>query len=192
MQGDKVFFTCDVLECFSVPLTLSVNLSPYQFKEAGLVEDIKKTIAENKLSPEFIKLELTESLLMENSLGVKTTISQLKSIFVQLAIDDFGTGYSNLEYLQRFPFDVIKIDRCFINNIIHNPDKISLTKAIIQIGRSLELEIIAEGIESEAEVDFLISNECDLGQGYLFSPPVPVDKFEKLLVTQQKKQQDQN
>jgi EAL domain-containing protein (putative c-di-GMP-specific phosphodiesterase class I)/AmiR/NasT family two-component response regulator len=172
---------------FSFPFTISVNISADQFKDQSLVEKVNQILKETKLEAELLKLELTESLIVDDNISVIKMLNVLKSFGVQLAIDDFGTGYSSLAYLQQFPFDIIKIDRCFMRNITQNPDKIALTKAIIAIGHSLKLKIIAEGVETENEIDFLLENQCDMVQGYLFSPPLPADKFEVFFLSRKQK-----
>jgi EAL domain-containing protein (putative c-di-GMP-specific phosphodiesterase class I)/AmiR/NasT family two-component response regulator len=166
---------------FSFPFNISVNLSARQFQEKTLWEKIAGIIRETQIEPQLLKLELTESLLVDDTVLVVEIIKKLKALGVQLAIDDFGTGYSGLAYLQQLPFDLIKIDRCFMSNVTRNPDKVALTKAIIDIGNCLNLQIMAEGVENEEEVQFLLENQCYLAQGYLFSPPVPADMFETLL-----------
>ncbi len=163
---------------FSLPLKISVNLSARQFKRKTLVQEVSLILMETKLEPELLTLELTESLLMENNILVTETINELKSLDLKLAIDDFGTGYSSLGYLDQFPFDILKIDRRFMRNINDNTDKIALTKAIIQIGHSLNLNIVAEGVETEKQIEFLEQNQCHIAQGYLFSPPVPANNFQ--------------
>ncbi len=165
---------------FSLPLKISVNLSARQFKRKTLVQEVSLILMETKLEPELLTLELTESLLMENNILVTETINELKSLDLKLAIDDFGTGYSSLGYLDQFPFDILKIDRRFMRNINDNTDNIALTKAIIQIGHSLNLNIIAEGVETEKQIEFLEQNQCHIAQGYLFSPPVPANDFQDL------------
>jgi EAL domain-containing protein (putative c-di-GMP-specific phosphodiesterase class I)/AmiR/NasT family two-component response regulator len=165
----------------SLPLKVSVNLSVYQLKQEKFVQDVAKTLEETQIEPELVNLELTESMLMHDTISMIERINRLKSLGIQLSIDDFGTGYSSLAYLKRFPFDIVKIDRCFLPDITQNPDQVSLTQAIIHIGQSLNLSVIAEGVETEEQVDFLIRNKCYIAQGFFFSPPVPADNFSQLL-----------
>jgi EAL domain-containing protein (putative c-di-GMP-specific phosphodiesterase class I) len=133
------------------------------------------------LDPKFIELELTESMLVQNTEVAIRRLNALKSLGVEIAIDDFGTGYSSLSYLQQFPFDILKIDRCFIRNITENPNNAAITKAIIAMAKSLNLKLVAEGVETEAELSFVRQNQCDGMQGYLFSRPVPAEDFKQLL-----------
>ncbi|MGD1809522.1 two-component system response regulator [Dapis sp. BLCC M126] len=164
---------------FSFPLKISVNLSSRQLKRKALVQEVSQVLIESKLDPKLLTLELTESLLMDQTISIIEIINQLKSLGLNLAIDDFGTGYSSLSYLHQFPFDILKIDKCFMRNITHNADKVALTKAIIQIGHSLNLSIIAEGVENEKQIEFLEQNQCHIAQGYLFGPPIPVNHFQE-------------
>jgi EAL domain-containing protein (putative c-di-GMP-specific phosphodiesterase class I) len=135
------------------------------------------------LDPKYIELELTESMLVQNTEVAIRRLNALKSLGVQIAIDDFGTGYSSLSYLQQFPFDILKIDRCFIRNITDNSNNAAITKAIIEMAKSLDLKLIAEGVETEAELSFVCQQNCDGMQGYLFSRAVPTQEFYQLLTT---------
>ncbi len=160
---------------------VAVNLSPRQFHQPELSSRVAKILAEIGLAPSSLELELTESLMVEDAESAIATLQQLKDLGVSISIDDFGTGYSSLSYLTQYPFDVLKIDRCFISNITDGSTNAAIVKAIIEMAHSLCLEVIAEGVETEAEKDFLWRYECDAMQGYLFSPPVPAADFEKLL-----------
>ncbi|MEG5061645.1 EAL domain-containing response regulator [Microcoleus sp. A2-C5] len=161
---------------------VAVNLSPRQFHQPELSSRVAEILAEIGLAPSSLELELTESLMVEDAESAIATLQQLKDLGVSISIDDFGTGYSSLSYLTQYPFDVLKIDRCFISNITDGCTNAAIVKAIIEMAHSLCLEVIAEGVETEAEKDFLWRYECDAMQGYLFSPPVPAADFEKLLV----------
>ena len=160
---------------------VAVNLSPRQFHQPDLSSRVAQILAEIGLAPSSLELELTESLMVEDAKSAIATLQQLKDLGVSISIDDFGTGYSSLSYLTQYPFDVLKIDRCFISNITDGCTNAAIVKAIIEMAHSLCLEVIAEGVETEAEKDFLWRYECDAMQGYLFSPPVPAADFEKLL-----------
>ncbi|MEG3937506.1 EAL domain-containing response regulator [Microcoleus sp. S36b_A3] len=160
---------------------VAVNLSPAQFHQPELSSRVAEILAEIGLAPSSLELELTESLMVEDAEGAIATLQQLKDLGVSISIDDFGTGYSSLSYLTQYPFDVLKIDRCFISNITDGCTNAAIVKAIIEMAHSLCLEVIAEGVETEAEKDFLWRYECDAMQGYLFSPPVPAADFEQLL-----------
>ncbi|MCY7381287.1 MAG: EAL domain-containing response regulator [Microcoleus sp. CAN_BIN18] len=161
---------------------VAVNLSPRQFHQPDLSSRVAQILAEIGLAPSSLELELTESLMVEDAKSAIATLQQLKDLGVSISIDDFGTGYSSLSYLAQYPFDVLKIDRCFISNITDGCTNAAIVKAIIEMAHSLCLEVIAEGVETEAERDFLWRYECDAMQGYLFSPPVPAADFEQLLV----------
>jgi len=161
---------------------VAVNLSPRQFHQPNLSSRVAEILAEIGLSPSSLELELTESLMVKDAESAIATLQQLKDLGVSISIDDFGTGYSSLSYLTQYPFDVLKIDRCFISNITDGCTNAAIVKAIIEMAHSLCLEVIAEGVETEAEKDFLWRYECDAMQGYLFSPPVPAADFEQLLM----------
>ena len=162
-------------------LRVAVNLSARQFHQPDLSSRVAQILAEIGLEPSSLELELTESLMVEDAPSAIATLRQLKSLGVSISIDDFGTGYSSLSYLAQYPFDTLKIDRCFISNINQGCTNAAIVKAIIQMAHSLCLEVIAEGVETEAEKDFLGRYKCDTMQGYLFSPPLPAGDFEQLL-----------
>lgn len=164
-------------------LRVAVNLSSRQFSQIDLRKQLVQILMETGLDPKYIELELTESMLVQNTEVAIRRLNALKSLGVQIAIDDFGTGYSSLSYLQQFPFDILKIDRCFIRNITENANNSAITKAIIEMAKSLKLKLMAEGVETEAELSFVYQHQCDGMQGYLFSRPVPAHEFEQLLKT---------
>ena len=164
-------------------LRVAVNLSSRQFSQIDLRKQLVQILMETGLDPKNIELELTESMLVQNTEVAIRRLNALKSLGVQIAIDDFGTGYSSLSYLQQFPFDILKIDRCFIRNITDNPNNAAITKAIIEMAKSLNLKLIAEGVETESELSFVCQQKCDTMQGYLFSRPLPAQEFEQLLTT---------
>jgi diguanylate cyclase (GGDEF)-like protein/PAS domain S-box-containing protein len=158
-------------------LRMSVNLSARQFVHNDLVQSIAQALNETQLDPQYLEIELTESLVMadvERAIGV---LRELKALGVQLSIDDFGTGYSSLSYLKRFPIDVLKIDRSFVNDITTNPDDAAIVATIISLAHSLRLQVIAEGVETEAQLAYLRQHDCDQMQGYFFSPPVTGETF---------------
>jgi EAL domain-containing protein (putative c-di-GMP-specific phosphodiesterase class I)/FixJ family two-component response regulator len=163
-------------------LRVAVNLSARQFHQPDLSSRVAQILAEIGFEPSSLELELTESLMVEDAPSAIATLQQLKSLGVSISIDDFGTGYSSLSYLAQYPFDTLKIDRCFISNITHGCTNAAIVKAIIEMAHSLCLEVVAEGVETEAEKDFLGRYKCDTMQGYLFSPPLPAGDFEQLLV----------
>jgi diguanylate cyclase (GGDEF)-like protein len=162
-------------------LRIAVNLSSRQFSQIDLRHQLVQILMQTGLDPKHIELELTESMLVQNTEVAIRRLNALKSLGVKIAIDDFGTGYSSLSYLQQFPFDILKIDRCFIRNITDNANNAAITKAIIEMAKSLDLKLIAEGVETEAELSFVCEHRCDGMQGYLFSRPLPASEFEQLL-----------
>ena len=162
------------------PLRLAVNLSPLQFADANLVAEVREALEESGLDPHSLELEITESTLMRNLEQATSTMGMLRQRGVKLAIDDFGTGYSSLSNLQHFPLDRIKIDQSFTRDI-DNEDAKEITLAVISMAKRLNLEIIAEGVETESQADFLGQNGCDELQGYLFSHPLPAEQLKALL-----------
>jgi diguanylate cyclase (GGDEF)-like protein/PAS domain S-box-containing protein len=162
-------------------LQLSINISARQFNEADFVEEVKSALQRFGARPERLMLELTESLLLKNVDKAILTMKALKEFGVGFSIDDFGIGYSSLSYLKRLPLDQIKIDRSFVNDIIDDSDDRAIVQAIISLGHSLDLDVIAEGVETAAQRDFLAAHYCQTYQGYLFSKPVPVEDFQRLL-----------
>ncbi|MEG3933428.1 MULTISPECIES: EAL domain-containing response regulator [unclassified Microcoleus] len=164
------------------PLRIAVNLSPRQFHQPDLSSRVAHILAETGLQASSLELELTESLMVEDAESAIATLQHLKNLGVCISLDDFGTGYSSLSYLTQYPFDTLKIDRCFISNITDGCTNAAIVKAIIEMAHSLCLEVIAEGVETEAEKDFLWRYKCDIMQGYLFSPPLAAADFEQLLM----------
>jgi EAL domain-containing protein (putative c-di-GMP-specific phosphodiesterase class I)/FixJ family two-component response regulator len=163
-------------------LRVAVNLSPRQFHQPDLSSRVAQILEKVGLAPSSLELELTESLMVEDVKSAIATLTQLKNLGISISIDDFGTGYSSLSYLTQYPFDALKIDRSFVRNITDGCRNAAIVKAIIEMAHSLRLEVIAEGVETEAEKDFLWRSECDVMQGYLFSPPLSAANFEKLLI----------
>lgn len=154
-------------------LQVAINLSPKQFSDPDLVGSIAAILHEEQLDPRLLELELTESLLLEATEDTRHQLGRLKSLGLTLAMDDFGTGYSSLSYLKKFPIDVIKIDRSFIKDIPDNQDDMEITSAVIAMAHNLKLKVVAEGIETGAQLSFLRRQQCDVGQGYLFDKPIP-------------------
>lgn len=164
------------------PLKIAVNLSARQFHQSNLSSRIVNILQKTELEPRYLGLELTESTIVKDPESASKILRQLRDLGVEISIDDFGTGYSSLNYLKQFPFDTIKIDQCFIRNIAADSKNAAITTAIMQMARSLRLKVIAEGVETEPELSFLIQNKCDAMQGYLFSRPLTPEEFEKLLL----------
>ncbi len=162
-------------------LRVAVNLSPRQFMEDGVTGMIARILEENRLDPRYLELEITESLIMRDLDSTVDTLQSLKSMGIQLAIDDFGTGYSSLSYLKRFPIDCLKIDQSFVRDIDTNSDDAAITLAIIAMAHSMKLKVIAEGVETKEQFNYLKSHSCDEVQGYYFSRPLPADKIAGVL-----------
>jgi EAL domain-containing protein (putative c-di-GMP-specific phosphodiesterase class I) len=154
-------------------LTMSVNLSVRQFACPNLVEDIDQVLLETAIDPNYLKMEITESAIMDNAQTAITVLEQLRSRHIQISIDDFGTGYSSLGYLHRFPVDNLKIDRSFVSQIQSDQRKYQVVDMIVSLSKQLQLSIIAEGIETTEQLQWLQNVGCEYGQGYLFSKPLP-------------------
>ncbi len=163
------------------PLRIAVNLSGHQFNQPNLSGLVIDTLKETGLDPSYLELEITESALMCNPEGAIATLGELKAIGIQISIDDFGTGYSSLSYLRQFPFDTLKLDRSFVSQVTKDEKNAAITTAILQMARSLNLKVVAEGVETASELAFLHSHQCDEIQGYWFSPPLSAKTFEELL-----------
>jgi diguanylate cyclase (GGDEF)-like protein len=162
-------------------LHLSINISARQFNQPDFVDEVKSALQRSGAPPDRILLELTESLLLKNVDKAIQTMKSLKEFGVGFSIDDFGIGYSSLAYLKRLPLDQIKIDRSFVRDIVVDPDDRAIVQAIISLGHSLGLDVIAEGVEDAAQRDFLAAHDCLTYQGFFFSKPVPVDEFQRML-----------
>ncbi len=166
-----------------VPMRITVNLSGRQLQEPCIIEDVRSALEESGLEPSRLVLEITESMLMNNTDMSMTRLTELKALGVSLAIDDFGTGYSSLSYLQRYPIDILKIDKAFVDAIDKGGEGPVLASAIVALGETLRMNTVAEGIETEAQRDELLKLGCELGQGFLFAPPLEAQAFWRLLLT---------
>ena len=162
-------------------LYTSVNVSARQFREPGFVAGVRKVLSESGLAPSLLQLELTESVLLGRDDRIHAELTELKQLGVRLAIDDFGTGYSSLSYLRELPVDVLKIDKSFIDGIASSQGRLALVEVIVRMAKTLGLTVTAEGIESEAQRELLISLGCETGQGYLLEKPVPADEAQALV-----------
>ncbi|QDX80557.1 hypothetical protein B9N43_04390 [Denitratisoma sp. DHT3] len=169
------------LDSRQAPLVVAVNLSALQFKRGNVLEMVSLALDRSGLPARCLELELTESILLQDVDATMSTLRGLKRLGVKLSIDDFGTGYSSLSYLKQLAVDKLKIDRSFVRDMLTHADGASIVKAIIQLGHTLQLTVIAEGVETEAQLAFLGGSGCDEAQGYLFSRPVPVGQFVQLL-----------
>ena len=142
---------------------------------------MRRCLREQKLNPAHIEIEITETMLMQDVEAAQATVETLSGLGVKLAIDDFGTGYSSLNYLRRFPINTVKIDRSFVMDLPHNTDDLAITKAVIAMAHQLKMQVVAEGVETKAQMDFLAAQSCEFAQGYLFSKAVPLDKIMSLI-----------
>ena len=158
---------------------IAVNISSQQFYQSDLQQTVMKALFEAGARPSSLQLELTESILMRDVSKTIAVLEYLRNTGITLAIDDFGTGYSSLSYLKRFPIDALKIDRSFVMDLESSNDSATICAAIIAMARELGLTVIAEGVETASQADFLKAQECDQIQGYLFSKPVPAREFEQ-------------
>ena len=162
-------------------MTISVNLSSKQFTSPKLAEQITHILQQTGLSPHCLNLEITESIVMENAVTACATLRQLRALGIRLSIDDFGTGYSSLSYLHRFPVDTLKIDRSFISNMSSGDENSGIVRTIITLAGNLRMDVVAEGIENEAQREELGALKCHYAQGYLFSRPIPANALEGFL-----------
>ncbi|MES2025673.1 MAG: EAL domain-containing protein [Pseudomonadota bacterium] len=163
------------------PIPISVNLSPRQLARGDIVEMVERILTETDLEPQYLELEITESVMTTDVEKSFAMLTQLRALGVKISLDDFGTGYSSLSYLKRFPVDTLKIDQSFVRDIATDQDSAAIVKAIISLGRNLNLTVLAEGIETEDQFQFLLENGCNEGQGYLMSKPIPNKNFLDLL-----------
>ncbi|WP_409425639.1 EAL domain-containing protein [Pseudoalteromonas sp. RW-H-Ap-1] len=157
--------------------TMAINLSPRQFRDPELVNIIKRTLHKNSISNACLELEITEGVLMNSQTSIRDALLQIDELGIKLSMDDFGTGYSSLSYLREYPFDVLKIDRSFITGITHNKADCNLVKAAIAMSHSLEIKVVAEGVETKEQLDLLNELNCDIAQGFYLSKPLPGAKL---------------
>ena len=163
--------------------SVAVNISAIKFRDEKFLEGVFAIRKGTGLEAEALELELTETVLMKRAESAESILKSLRARGVQIAVDDFGTGYSSLSYLRKFPMDALKFDQSFVRQITAAPGETTIVTAIINMGRSLNLRIVAEGVETHAQLEFLRAHECDEAQGYYFSRPVPAEEFAKLLET---------
>ncbi|MDF5720539.1 MAG: EAL domain-containing response regulator [Rhizonema sp. PD37] len=162
-------------------LRVTVNVSVHQLIQPDFIQNIANFIANNELDPSILELELTESTIMQDVNSTIAVMQELKSLGVKIAIDDFGTGYTSLIYLKKLPINTLKIDRYFIHNVAEDKQKAAITMALIQMAHNLNFQVVAEGVETIAELNFLRQHNCDAMQGFLFSRALPVAEFEQIL-----------
>jgi len=164
-------------------IRVAVNVSGKQFQQNEFVEFVMQTLQKFQLKPQYLELELTENIIIhDDDEKIIHTIHRLKKLGVQIALDDFGTGYSSISYLKKIPIDRIKIDRTYIQNINANSDDAAIVRAIIALATTLNLEVLAEGVESLRQLEMLISQDCKEAQGFYFSKPLPAEEVEKFLI----------
>ena len=168
------------------PLRLSVNFSARQFQQATFIDDVAHILKETNLDPRWLELELTESSIMKEPEVAIEKLHELKLMGIKVAIDDFGTGYSSLNYLKRFPIDTLKIDKTFVSDVCKDPHDTAIVRAIINLGHALDLTVIAEGVETKEQLQYLSALECDVVQGFLFSKALHAATFEELLIEQRR------
>lgn len=185
--GDWVLYqaTCDAArwrQLHNMDLSIAINVSPRQFRDKNFVERVRLVLEQQQLLPGQLELEITERLLLDSSIEVQDILQQLKDMFVKLAVDDFGTGYSALSYLKRFPFDSLKIDRSFTKDLMIQERDTALVQAIINMAHNLGLNVVAEGVETEAQLQFLRNQGCDRAQGYFLGYPMSASQFENWLL----------
>jgi diguanylate cyclase (GGDEF)-like protein len=167
----------------NIPLQImAVNVSAAQFRQANFAEQVEQLLARQELAPEHLKIELTESILLEGIKNDLETVKKLNDIGVKVSIDDFGTGFSSLAYLKKLPISELKIDRSFIRDIPNNTDDMAITQAILALAKSLALDVVAEGVENQGQIDFLLANGCKLAQGFFYCRPVQSDEFPSVVL----------
>lgn len=171
-------------------LTMNVNLSSKQLIQSGLVQEVKEILKKTQLPARNLKLEITESVVMENAELATTMLKQLSDLNVHLCIDDFGTGYSSLSYLHRFPVDTLKIDRSFVNRIEEKDENVEIVRTIATLARNLGMEVVAEGVESEDQLACLKALHCEYAQGYFFSRPLTAEAASRFIESDQEKRQE--
>jgi FOG: EAL domain len=163
------------------PVCMAVNLSPRQLTDDNLIDDIQSALNDSGMAPNLLELEITESMVMRNPARMIAVLTKIKNLGVRLAIDDFGTGYSSLSQIKHFPIDTLKVDRSFIRNIPQDAEDKAITEAIIAMGKTLSLTVVAEGVETQEQLDFLREHSCDEMQGFYFSKPIVPEQFADLL-----------
>ena len=162
-------------------VSCAINISLRQFRDPGLLAMIEKSMFDYAIEPEHLEVEITESLLMEDVDKAIVTLIEIRRLGISVAIDDFGTGYSSFSYLKTLPINVLKVDRCFIKDIPQSKEDMKITSAIISMAHSLNLKVVAEGIETDQQRQFLLEQNCDIGQGYLFGKPMQLQELAELL-----------
>jgi EAL domain-containing protein (putative c-di-GMP-specific phosphodiesterase class I) len=163
------------------PVFVSVNLSARQFRDPRLAHIVREALRASRLPAAQLKLEITETTVMQNAEETDRTLRALKRLGVRLSVDDFGTGYSSLAYLKRFPLDVLKIDRGFVRDLSRDKDDLAISRAVIDLARGMKLQVVAEGVELREQARLLSANGCQLAQGFYFGRPVEAERFARRL-----------
>ena len=163
------------------PMRIAINISAVELRSKDFVAGVRAILTETGLEPRYLELELTESFLMQDSQATAAVLQDLKELGVQLALDDFGTGYSSLSYLKRFPIDILKIDQSFVRDLTTDADDASIVSAVISMGKSLHMRVVAEGVETREQLEFLQEHNCPEGQGYYFGHPVVAGDITQIL-----------
>jgi diguanylate cyclase (GGDEF)-like protein len=180
--GEWVLRTaCVEAKNWPADISVAVNLSPIQFRQGNLVAVVKDALDASGLHPDRLELEITETVLLQNTVGTLAALHELRAIGVAVALDDFGTGYSSLSYLRSFPFDKIKIDQSFVRDLVEDKEALSIVRAITGLGQGLRMRTTAEGVETQEQLDILRREGCTEIQGYLFSRPMPADELPALI-----------
>jgi EAL domain-containing protein (putative c-di-GMP-specific phosphodiesterase class I) len=164
-----------------MPMRLAVNISAVELRNKDFVAGVRSILTETDLEPHYVELELTETGLLQDSKSTAVVLQALNDLGVGLALDDFGTGYSSLSYLKRFPIDTLKIDQSFVRDMTTDADDASIVSAVISMGRSLHMQVVAEGVETQEQLAFLREQSCHYGQGYYFSQPLVAQEITQLL-----------
>ncbi|MDD4834870.1 MAG: EAL domain-containing protein [Lutispora sp.] len=175
-------FIKDIINIGRKDISVSVNVSVVQLLQDSFVPMVASILQEKNLEPQYLELEITESVLIEDMDSNLNKIRELRALGVKVSLDDFGTGYSSLTYLRELPINILKIDKSFIDNILATDEKGSLAGSIISLAHDLDLKVVAEGVEEEVQLNYLERFNCDMAQGYLFSKPLPRDKAIELIV----------
>ena len=163
------------------PLAIAVNISPRQFRDPDLVDNIRRSLDRANLEPSNLEIEITETMLMQDVEAAASIIKKLHELGIRLAIDDFGTGYSSLNYLKKFPISTVKVDRSFIADIPESTDDMEITGAVIAMAHRLKMKVVAEGVETQQQLEFLIEQNCDYAQGFLFSRALALEDIRATL-----------
>jgi diguanylate cyclase (GGDEF)-like protein/PAS domain S-box-containing protein len=163
------------------PIQVAINISPRQFRDPNLIATMRRSLREAQLDPSNIEIEITETMLMQDVAAAQATVERLSELGVSLAIDDFGTGYSSLNYLKRFPINTVKLDRSFVMGLPDNADDMTITRAVIAMAHQLHMEVVAEGVETYDQLEFLANQDCEYAQGWLFSKALPLTDVVQLL-----------